>query len=65
MSSDTKTENELQAIIDGLPDTHESALYEAVIIDKYREPTCTKYFRAYSPEQARLKALKICRFNTE
>jgi hypothetical protein len=62
MISNTRTAEELQGIIDALPDTHEPALYEAVIIDKFKEPTCTKYFHAGSPEQARLKALKICRF---
>lgn len=65
MNSNTRTEEELQGIIDALPDTHEPALYEAVIIDKFREPTCIKYFHACSPEQARLKALKICRFDSE
>jgi hypothetical protein len=55
---------ELQDIIDALPNTHEPALYEAVFIDNSREPTCTKYFHACSPEQARLKALKICRFGS-
>jgi hypothetical protein len=55
---------ELQDIIDALPNTHEPALYEAVLIDHSREPTCTKYFHAGSPEQARLKALKICRFDS-
>jgi hypothetical protein len=63
MISNTRTAEELQDIIDALPNTHEPALYEAVIIDKSREPTCTKYFHAGSPEQARLKALKICRFD--
>jgi hypothetical protein len=62
MNSDIKTAAELQNIIDALPNTHEPALYEAVIIDKFREPACTKYFLAGSPDQARLKALKICRF---
>jgi hypothetical protein len=65
MNSNTRTAEELQGIIDALPDTHEPALYEAVIIDKTRKPTCTKYFHASSPEQARLKALKICRFDFE
>ena len=65
MISNTRTAEELQAIIDALPNTHEPALYEAVIIDKTKEPTCTKYFHACSPEQARLKALKICQFDSE
>jgi hypothetical protein len=55
MNSNTRTAEELQGIIDALPDTHEPALYEAVIIDKFKEPTCTKYFHASSPDQARLK----------
>lgn len=46
MNSDIKTAAELQDIIDALPNTHEPALYEAVIIDKSREPACTKYFHA-------------------
>jgi hypothetical protein len=65
MNSNTRTAKELQGMIDALPNTHEPALYEAVIIDKTKEPTCTKYFHAGSPEQARLKALKICRFDFE
>ena len=64
MNSNTRTAEELQGIIDALPDTHEPALYEAVIIDKTRKPICTKYFHAGSSEQARLKALKICRFDS-
>lgn len=65
MSLDTRIAEELQRMIDALPDTHGPAPYEAVIIDKTRKPICTKYFHAGSPEQARLKALKICRFDSE
>jgi hypothetical protein len=64
MYLDIRIAEELQNIIDALPNTHELALYEAVFIDNSREPTCTKYFHAGSPEQARLKALKICRFDS-
>lgn len=63
MNSDVKTKDELQAIINGLPDTHNSALYEALILDKLNKHVCTKYVRACSPEQARLVALKMCRFD--
>jgi hypothetical protein len=65
MSLDTRIAEELQRMIDALPDTHGPAQYEAEIIDKTRKPICTKYFHANSPEQARLKALKICRFDSE
>jgi hypothetical protein len=65
MNSDTRTATELQAKIDSLAGIHNSMLYEARIIDKDQEHIRTKYFYANSPEQARLKALKICRFNSE
>jgi hypothetical protein len=65
MYLDIRIAEELQNIIDALPNTHELALYEAVFIDKFRKPTCIKNFHASSPEQARLKALKICRFDSE
>ena len=60
MNSEVKTEDELQAIIDGLPDKHNSALYEAVIKDELNEYVCTRYVRASSPERAELEALKKC-----
>lgn len=62
MNSEVKTEDELQTIIDSLPDIHNPALYAAVILDKFNKKISTKFIRARSPEQARLLALKKCRF---
>jgi hypothetical protein len=65
MNSEVKTEDELQAIIDRLPDQHNPALYGAVILDKFNKKISTKFIRARSPEQARLLALKKCRFGLQ
>lgn len=63
MNSEAKTEEEMQAIINSLPDQHNPALYGAVILDKFNKKISTKFIRARSPEQARLLALKKCRFD--
>jgi hypothetical protein len=49
-------------MINSLPVQHNPALYGAVILDKFEKKISTKFFLARSPKQARLLALKKCRF---